>query len=263
MVGIYKITNKINGKIYVGQSINIQERWNQHKYKAQIPSEKGYNSAIHVAFRKYGIDNFIFEVIEECDYLLLDERERYWIRELDSLTPNGYNILIGGQKNRATPKLCIDCGKPINKEAIRCVKCAQLKQSIIYNKITGEEFDSIPIEQIVKKVLLNGFASVGREFGITDNAIRKRFAVRGIPKTKKELLDWYENLTGERLISKINKKPQKRAVVQYNKEGEYLREFESCESAARYCGAKRGSHITEACQGKISSAYGYFWKYKD
>lgn len=76
-IGIYKIINTVNGKVYVGQSINIYERWAQHKYKSIYPEELGYNSAIHAAMRKYGFENFIFEIIEECEPELLDERERY------------------------------------------------------------------------------------------------------------------------------------------------------------------------------------------
>ena len=59
MIGIYKITNLINDKKYVGQSIHIDRRWKEHIYQNR-------NSAIHQAIEKYGIENFIFEIIEEC-----------------------------------------------------------------------------------------------------------------------------------------------------------------------------------------------------
>jgi group I intron endonuclease len=60
MTGIYKITNKINGKVYIGQSINIERRWKEHI------SDKRKNSLIHLAIEKYGEKNFNFEIIEEC-----------------------------------------------------------------------------------------------------------------------------------------------------------------------------------------------------
>ena len=117
MIGIYKITNLVNNKIYIGQSINIIERWKQHEYKAFNESEKAYNSAIHAAFRKYGLENFKLEVLEECSVDELDEKERYWIRKLDSLTPNGYNILVGGQQFRKT-RFCEKCNTLLPKSNI-------------------------------------------------------------------------------------------------------------------------------------------------
>lgn len=86
MIGIYKITNKINGLSYIGQSVNIAHRWYCHKTSGELTIGK--------AIQKYGVENFIFEVIEECDVLNLDEREKFWILKLNTLTPNGYNIKL-------------------------------------------------------------------------------------------------------------------------------------------------------------------------
>jgi len=63
-IGIYKYTNKLNGKIYVGQSNNIEKREMQHRYDAIYRPERG--TGIDIAIAKYGIDNFNFEIIEEC-----------------------------------------------------------------------------------------------------------------------------------------------------------------------------------------------------
>lgn len=94
--GIYKITNIINKKIYIGQSINIQKRWNKEKSSAYNINDDSYNTLLSKAFRKYGIDNFIFEIIEECPKELLDEKEKYYITYFDSYN-NGYNATTGGQ----------------------------------------------------------------------------------------------------------------------------------------------------------------------
>ena len=95
MIGIYKITNQLNGKCYIGQSIDIQNRWTQHIYEG-IHNRK--NNKFYNAVKEYGIENFSFEVIEEC--LLssneLNTRERYWIAYYNSYE-NGYNSTLGGQ----------------------------------------------------------------------------------------------------------------------------------------------------------------------
>lgn len=97
MIGIYKITNKINNKCYIGQSINIQRRWNQEKNKAFNEKDLAYNQLLSKAFRKHGLDNFTFEVLEELPPEQLNEREEYWINHFNSLTPNGYNAHKGGR----------------------------------------------------------------------------------------------------------------------------------------------------------------------
>ena len=92
---IYKITNKINGKIYVGQTIkNYEERFRQHR----LNYNKEYFSQIvlYKAFKKYGIENFSFEMIEEVEREKLDEREKYWIEYYNSYF-NGYNSTLGGR----------------------------------------------------------------------------------------------------------------------------------------------------------------------
>lgn len=92
MIGIYKITNNINGKIYVGQSNNIQRRFLEHKNRgatSKIP--------VDIAIQKYGKENFSFEVIEECTIEQLNQKEMYWISYFNSVE-NGYNCSIGGDQ---------------------------------------------------------------------------------------------------------------------------------------------------------------------
>ena len=87
--GIYCITNNINGKKYVGQSVCIEERFQQH-----ICSES--NSKIHKAIEEYGVANFRFEILISCSKSELDEQEVKFIRLLDTYE-NGYNQTRGGQ----------------------------------------------------------------------------------------------------------------------------------------------------------------------
>lgn len=89
---IYKITNKVNGKIYIGQTIqSLEKRWFDHCRK---------NSCCRLlrnAIQKYGRDNFTIQQIDHahsrCE---LDNKEIFWIEFYDCMTPNGYNLLSGG-----------------------------------------------------------------------------------------------------------------------------------------------------------------------
>ena len=105
--GIYKFENKINHHIYIGQSVNITQRYKDHlnRYKNNFTSNNEYDSAIHRALRKYGLENFSFEIIEECpnDTTILNEREIFWINYYNSYN-DGYNETPGG--DQPCPKSC-------------------------------------------------------------------------------------------------------------------------------------------------------------
>lgn len=93
---IYKITNKINNKVYIGQTYSsLENRWHTHKN-----AWKGnrHCQALYDAFDKYGIDNFTIEEVEQCDITQLNDREIYWIKQYNSYE-NGYNLTRGGDGN--------------------------------------------------------------------------------------------------------------------------------------------------------------------
>lgn len=76
-----KIENKVNGKVYIGQSVNVKKRFIEHRYRAYDENDKkSYGLYLYVAIRKYGIENFSFMIIEECPKEKLNERERFWIQ---------------------------------------------------------------------------------------------------------------------------------------------------------------------------------------
>lgn len=81
MIGIYKITSP-NNRIYIGQSVNIERRFNEYKkmYKSNIQIK------LYRSFFKYGVDNHLFEIIEECNIENLNEKERYWQEYYNSIT---------------------------------------------------------------------------------------------------------------------------------------------------------------------------------
>lgn len=95
---IYKITNKINGKVYIGKTLNsIQKRWREHLNDSK--RRRYEKRPLYSAINKYGEENFEIEQIEECSYDILNERECYWIEYYGSFK-NGYNATIGGDGKR-------------------------------------------------------------------------------------------------------------------------------------------------------------------
>ena len=94
MAYIYQIINKINGKRYIGKTVNtIQDRWNEHK--KDYTKESCRHRPLYRAMNKYGIDSFEISQIEECSYQDLNRQERYWI-EFYGTFKNGYNATLGG-----------------------------------------------------------------------------------------------------------------------------------------------------------------------
>lgn len=92
--GIYCITNTLNGKQYVGQSVDIYERW--HGHMSSAISKDDDHTYIHRAMKKYGRENFKLEILEECSPEELNERQIYYISKLGTYG-NGYNISPGGE----------------------------------------------------------------------------------------------------------------------------------------------------------------------
>ena len=91
MTGIYLIKNKINNKVYIGSSVDIDRRKSQHL--SELKYNHHHNKYLQRSWNKYGEDNFEFLVLEECAVELLDIREKYYIQEFKSLDANkGYNL---------------------------------------------------------------------------------------------------------------------------------------------------------------------------
>ena len=107
---IYCYTNKINNKQYIGQTNNLERRKKQH-IQDSIHQHKGHESAyeqlIHQAIRKYGIDNFkidILEIINTTNWNEVNEKESFYIKEKNTLSPNGYNLKAEGAANQGKNK---------------------------------------------------------------------------------------------------------------------------------------------------------------
>ena len=115
--GIYCIENNINHKKYVGQSINIYNRWQKHLY--ELRNNIHNNDYLQKAWNKYGENNFSYSILEKCSENKLDEREIYYINLYNTLNRDyGYNLESGGQGiSRTRSKETIDKLKKSIKES--------------------------------------------------------------------------------------------------------------------------------------------------
>lgn len=144
---VYKHTNKINNKVYIGQTMNIQDRWSR-----QGGRYKGCTYFFH-AIQKYGWDNFLHEILEDnLTNKEANEKEQYYIKLYDSTNPEkGYNLAPGGEAGGHIK------GKdnPINKPII-CLETLKIYPSA---RIAGEELGID--ESCIRKVCRGDRASAG------------------------------------------------------------------------------------------------------
>lgn len=133
---IYKVTNQINGKVYIGKTMQtIPKRWLEHCN--EYSKDRSKNRPLYLAMQKYGIENFFIEEIEEVqDIQELDDRERYWIEYFHSFY-NGYNATIGGD------------GKPYIDRQVVCILYTQLGSCVKVAK--AMQIDEQTVSLILKE----------------------------------------------------------------------------------------------------------------
>lgn len=223
--GIYKITNKINGHYYIGQSVDIDKRFREHCFSARHLDDKDHNSPIHLAIAKYGKNNFTLELLENCDKTELNEREVYWIRLLEATKNGNYNILMGGQY-----RIKFD-DKPVE----------------LYD-LTGKYVKTIPSATLTAK-----------ELGVSRNSIY------GVLHKERPTCKGYQMKYAEdkRTIIKpfISKQGGALRVAQINPTtNQIIKIFNSIAEASRETGAD-SSTITKVCKGKLKTTKSYKWAY--
>ena len=221
MIGIYKITNKINGKCYIGQSVDIQQRWSKHLSTFNGNATPDYE--IYKAFAKYGVNNFTFEVIEECDKSLLNSREIFWIEFYDSFN-NGYNMSLGGEACNGTNDKAV-YQYDLSGKFIKEYKSAH----------DAARENNIQFTNICK--VCRGERKTAGGFGWS---YEKKIAIESI-KTKR---------LGDG------------TVLQYTKNGEFVAEYPTAREAWKKTGIS-DTTIGNVCKGKGKTAGGFVWRYKN
>lgn len=220
--GIYKITNKINGQCYIGLSIHIYERWNQHLKNATDMTKK---NSIYKAFREFGIKNFDFSILEECQKEELPAREIYWIAYYNSYY-NGYNETKGGDGTAG--------------EGGKSVRQYDMQGNFI------AEYESITQARI--ETGITSISGACNDLHKTAGGYQWRFS---------------EEENRDNIGSAMNPDDYcKIPVLQYDLEGNFLRKFGGINEAARLTSSD-ASCIVRVCKKEISQANGYQWKYKN
>lgn len=225
--GIYKFTNKFNGNIYIGQSIDISARKRTHINDAYCHG-KDSNCPFHRAIIKYGEDGFDFEILEECPKELLNEREKYWIEYYDSYH-HGYNASPGGDNCRERSD-----GRPL----------------LLY------DLDGNFVKEICN------IASTARELGVHYGTVYQ--VIQGNRKSVKSYqIKYKESNDFPKKITPYNSKQGGAyTVLQLDKDNNILNEYNSVNEAARQTGCDC-STISKVCRGKLKTHGGFKWKYKE
>jgi len=179
---IYSLTNKINKKVYIGQTIRpIIKRWYSHVHQS-----KHKNYPICNAIKKYGKDNFFIDEIETCKISKLDEKEKFWIEQYKSEVPNGYNIKKGGNTTRG--KDSIWWGKKHSKETKQ-----KMSQSHIGENNSNTNLKNKDVENIIFSILSNEpIKDIAKSFNVSEDTvslIKSGKTWTHITKKYKNLLD--------------------------------------------------------------------------
>jgi group I intron endonuclease len=240
IIGIYKITSP-SGKIYIGQSININKRFNIYNLlhcKTQI---KLYNS-----LKKYGYKNHIFKIIEECTLEQLNERERYYQDYYNVTGKKGLNCKLTGTNDKSG-KLSIETcvkisnsnkGKPQSKET--CIK----KSKLAKGKPKPSGFGDF-ISKLKK----------GKTFS-EETKIKMRK-----PKSEETKYKMSKSKKGK-TFSEEHKlrlgKSKYKSVIQYDINMNFIKEWPSLISVYK----ELKINLDKTLSGKCKTAGGFLWKYK-
>lgn len=211
--GIYSILNKVNGKLYVGQTTNLHQRWIQHKHR--LRNNYHFNPHLQSAWNKYGEDAFEYNPLEHCTKKELGNCEDWWIEYFDATNrEKGYNLRKGGNEHfevsdETKEKLRIaNLGKTMSEETRQKLRKANLGKKLsdetkrkVSASLTGTDRQYNARHQISKAQNSSGYFRVSEivcktcKNGITyryayyDNGKRKSISSISIDDLKRKVLE--------------------------------------------------------------------------
>jgi hypothetical protein len=151
MTRIYKITDRTNNKIYIGQTKrDIYKRFGEHLSRVTSNRKNDRACSLYIAMSNHGRENFYVELVEEVEDNVADQREKYWIKEFDSINPDkGYNLDCGG---RIISEVCrkaqiaLQIGKPVSERVAKLNKERGMKmaKTICQYSKNGEFISEFP-----------------------------------------------------------------------------------------------------------------------
>ena len=242
ITGIYKIENKINGKVYIGQSVDIYRRFRSHRHNAYNSKNKEtYNLYLYTAIRNYGKENFTYTIVEQCDKSMLNERERYWIGYYKSNQKDyGYNLSDGGDSRYV-------------KELTRSSNITAKKQQISEIKDMLLNTD-IPIRDIAKKYNMTATAISNINVGKSWACLDTKYPIRD---TRKKTL-YYCQKCGKQVSTKYSKLCKKCDAERQHMTRGHFKDYETFKEDIDNYGLKELSKkygVTEHTVWKWSKKY--------
>lgn len=233
--GIYLIKNNVNGKVYIGQSKNIERRLSDHKRNSLNEKAGDYNTPLHRAFRKYGVDSFSFKVLATVDeHEHLNAMENAFMREYDSIDA-GYNQIITSRNG-------------LSKEELN--KRREAKYGVSKQKLFSE-------------LTQNTFEQVASIYNVSSNTIRKWCKDYNLPHSANDYMTEDKANAFKNRMKKIatDSSVQAKKVAMLDKDTlEVVKVFNSAREAGEYFNTTY-QNITRAIIGDRKTSLGYKWAY--
>ncbi|PAV30187.1 hypothetical protein CIL05_06885 [Virgibacillus profundi] len=275
---MYKITNTVNGKVYIGKSVHLNKRLREHR--SSLLKDYHPNKHLQRSWNKYGEKYFTFEILEECSEDIVNEREMYYINEYKSnIKEFGYNMTLGGDGS---------LGLKHTEESRQKISAIQLGRKLpeshkqnISNSLKGKvpknyhmiveynESQEIPITQIAIKnktiIHWKNINHCARENDLLATNIVK--CLKGKYRTCGGSIFLYKDkfdtdININELIKDRTKNNQKtQGVVQLSSELELIVEYSSMKQAQE-SGYTR-QLIRQCCTGILEMYKGFKWMYKE